>query len=41
MNRDEAAYPLSPIWTQVIPTPNQKRVEGGVYRVTLRVYRNN
>ena len=38
MNRDEGAYQLSPIWTQVISTP---RPGGGVYRVTLRVYRNN
>ena len=27
MNRDEGAYPLSPIWTQVISTP---KPEGGV-----------
>ena len=38
MNRDEGAYQLSPIWIQVISTPQTK---GGVYRVTLRVYRNN
>ena len=39
MNRDEGADQLSPIWTQVISTPNQGG--GGVYRVTLRVYCNN
>ena len=39
MNRDEGAYQLSLIWTQVITTP--KPGGGGVYRVTLRVYRNN
>ena len=39
MNRDEGAYQLSPIWTQVIPPPNQGGA--GVYRVTLRIYRNN
>ena len=30
---------LSPIWTQVISTP--KPGGRGVYRVTLRVYRND
>ena len=37
MNRDEGAYQLSPIWTQVISTSKPGR--GGLYRVTLRAYR--
>ena len=41
MNRDEGAYQLSPIWTQVISTPQPGGGGRGVYRVTLRVYRNN
>ena len=30
MNRDEGAYPLSPIWTQVISSPKPERGGGGV-----------
>ena len=42
MNRDEGAYQLSLIWTQLMPTPKPGGGgEGGVYRVTLRVHRNN
>ena len=43
MNRDEGAYQLSLIWTQVMPTPKPGGGGGGggVYRVTLRVHRNN
>ena len=42
MNRDEGAYQLSPIWTQVISIPKSGGGGGGdVYRVTLRIYRNN
>ena len=40
MNRDEAAYQLSSIWTQVMSTPKPGGA-GGVYRVTLRIYCNN
>ena len=40
MNRDEGAYQLSPIWTQVIFIPQPGRRWGDAYRVTLRVYRN-
>ena len=32
-------FSLSPIWTQVISTPKPGGM--GVYRVILRVYRNN
>ena len=44
MNRDEGACQLSPIWTQVISIPQPGGWGGGgggVYRATLRVYRNN
>ena len=29
MNRDEGAYQLTPIWNQLIPTPNQEGRGGG------------
>ena len=41
MNRDEGAYQLSPVWTQVFSTPKPAGGGGGVYRVTLRFYHNN
>ena len=40
MNRDERAYQLSPIWTQVISTP-KPGVGGGRLQSDLRVYHNN
>ena len=40
LNRDEGAYQLSPLWTRVISTPQPGGGGSGVYRVTLRVYRN-
>ena len=36
MERDEGVYKPSPIWSQVISTPNQREGSGGLDRVTLR-----